>query len=216
MSAREREESVVPLSALSRRGFCQAAGVGLAAAALPACFGDGGTRVGIGAVDDTDAGVPGGDSPPPDFAGTHYAPPDLAGNHHAPPDLAHSQGPPPDMAHAAQQGNCPGGVYSTGKPPASFALNTATYFNSQDAFVCRDSGGLFALSSICTHSGCTNKASNGGFRCPCHGATFSLNGDVTRGPAWSPLDNYAVCLDDNGNVAFDVNNVVAAGTRMKA
>jgi Rieske Fe-S protein len=40
-----------------------------------------------------------------------------------------------------------------------------------------------ALSPICTHLGCTVKKERSFFRCPCHGSTYTLNGEVVRGPA---------------------------------
>ena len=49
-----------------------------------------------------------------------------------------------------------------------------------------------ACSAICTHKGCVvgyeHTAKN--FVCPCHGARFSLDGKVVRGPAKNPLRSY--------------------------
>ncbi len=212
------------LRSLSRRGFCKTAGVGVAVVALPACFGDSGSQhVGIGAVDDTDAGPGGPPGTGPDFAtgGPPHNAQDMATSKPPPegsPDLATQPQGPPDMAQPQPppMGSCAGNPFSSGMKPAQFAMNTATYFNGQDAFICRDNGGLYALSSLCTHSGCTNKPSGGGFRCPCHGATFSLQGDATRAPAFTPLDHYMTCLDNSGNVAFDTNQTVSAATRLNA
>lgn len=44
------------------------------------------------------------------------------------------------------------------------------------------------LSAICTHQGCVvSSIDNGSIVCGCHGSTYSLNGDVTKGPATQPL-----------------------------
>ena len=225
--------SLDALLRLSRRAFCKSAGVGVAVVAIPACFSDSGfERVGVGILDDSDAGTAG---PPDDLAATKPGSrPDFAvkgkSNPQSPQDMARSQSPQ-DFAQSQQQqnspdlaqppkmvGNCPGGVFSTGRKPSQFAMNSATYFNGQDTFVCRDNGGLYALSSICTHAGCTNdyRANSNDFHCPCHGADFSLNGDVTRGPAFSGLDHYAVCLDNDGSIAFDTSNTVSQDTRLNA
>src|SRR5512145_3085904 len=46
-----------------------------------------------------------------------------------------------------------------------------------------DCGGFAALSSICTHRGCTVDISGQGLACPCHGSQYDREGRVTRGPA---------------------------------
>jgi Rieske Fe-S protein len=85
--------------------------------------------------------------------------------------------------------------------------------NNYDLFVCRDSGGLYALTAICTHQGCTVTKQASQFYCPCHGATYDLNGQHQTRPATGPLDHFAICLDQSGNVLVDYNTVVAATTR---
>jgi cytochrome b6-f complex iron-sulfur subunit len=60
--------------------------------------------------------------------------------------------------------------------------------------VANTSGGFVALSSICTHQGCTISYSNANnnFPCPCHGSVFSTTGSVLNGPANSPVKKYTV------------------------
>ena len=120
----------------------------------------------------------------------------------------------PDMAHPA----CPPGAFDTGKPPSAFAINTGTYFKEAMTFVCRDAGGLYALTSVCPHERCevTFKSTNKNFFCPCHGSIFDYNGEVTRGPAVVALDHYAACLTDAGNVAFDGNTTADPADRLAA
>jgi Rieske Fe-S protein len=60
---------------------------------------------------------------------------------------------------------------------------------------------LVALSSICTHAGCTVRFATTGITCPCHGSQFSLDGAVTHGPATKPLAEYATTFDPATNVA---------------
>ena len=54
--------------------------------------------------------------------------------------------------------------------------------------------GFLALSSACTHSGCTVSYdhSSGNLPCPCHGSIFSTTGSVLNGPADSPLKKYDI------------------------
>lgn len=58
---------------------------------------------------------------------------------------------------------------------------------------------IVALSSICTHQGCTVGYNAGAAEidCPCHGSVFSTNGSVLVGPASSPLRSYPVSVTGN-------------------
>ena len=58
---------------------------------------------------------------------------------------------------------------------------------------------IVALSAICTHQGCTvgYNPGAGDIECPCHGSTFTLSGNVTNGPAFSPLRSYPVSQTGN-------------------
>lgn len=54
-----------------------------------------------------------------------------------------------------------------------------------------------ALSSVCTHQGCTvsydHVSTN--LPCPCHGSVFSSTGSVVNGPASSPLKKFNITQD---------------------
>ena len=54
--------------------------------------------------------------------------------------------------------------------------------------------GFIALSSICTHRGCTVSfnARNDTLPCPCHGSLCNLNGAVLKGPSISPLKKFSI------------------------
>jgi cytochrome b6-f complex iron-sulfur subunit len=58
---------------------------------------------------------------------------------------------------------------------------------------------IVALSSICTHQGCTvgYNATAADIECPCHGSVFSTSGSVINGPASSPLHSYPVTITGN-------------------
>lgn len=59
--------------------------------------------------------------------------------------------------------------------------------------VIREKNKVVALSAVCTHLGCLVKYKGGGvIDCPCHAASFDLNGNVTGGPAPRPLGYYSV------------------------
>jgi cytochrome b6-f complex iron-sulfur subunit len=66
----------------------------------------------------------------------------------------------------------------------------------------RSDGSLAAYSLLCTHVCCevSYESSTGGFFCPCHGSEFNSEGQVTRGPAGSPLPSVTLSVDNAGNV----------------
>ena len=71
---------------------------------------------------------------------------------------------------------------------------------------CLADGSFLALSRTCTHLGCSvpwDEEKNQ-FVCPCHGSTFSLNGEVLSAPAPRPLDTYPVRIE-NGVVKVDMS-----------
>jgi Rieske Fe-S protein len=55
-----------------------------------------------------------------------------------------------------------------------------------------DGGGFAALSSVCTHRGCTVDIGGPGLACPCHGSQYDREGRVMRGPASRSLARYPV------------------------
>ena len=56
-----------------------------------------------------------------------------------------------------------------------------------------------ALSSICTHQGCTVAyiSGAGNIQCPCHGSVYSTSGTVIAGPAPAALKSYAISKSGN-------------------
>lgn len=57
----------------------------------------------------------------------------------------------------------------------------------------------YAISSICTHFGCTVQwdAESNKFNCPCHGSQYDAQGRVVRGPAKRPLALLPVVVKQN-------------------
>lgn len=69
----------------------------------------------------------------------------------------------------------------------------------EQIYLIRDGDGtlLAAVGGTCTHLGCQVRPANAFFRCPCHGSTFTLEGDVVRGPAPKPLSRYQFNVIDD-------------------
>ncbi|MCU1281505.1 MAG: qcrB 2, partial [bacterium] len=120
--------------------------------------------------------------------------------------------PPGDMATAPQ---CTSAGTSVGAASSYNVGGTPKMFGSgsKEFFVVKDSGGLYAVSAICTHSGCTNQVNGNQFYCPCHGATFDLNGGSPTAPAYSALKHYSMCVDGSGNITVDTSKSVSATQR---
>jgi cytochrome b6-f complex iron-sulfur subunit len=76
-----------------------------------------------------------------------------------------------------------------------------------------DSDGIYAISSICTHLGCTVAPVEWGFQCPCHGSKFALDGKVIAGPAPRPLEWHEIRQLEDGTLAVDTAKAVPIGTK---
>jgi cytochrome b6-f complex iron-sulfur subunit len=64
---------------------------------------------------------------------------------------------------------------------------------------------IYALSTTCTHLGCTPNWLEGEkkFKCPCHGSGFKITGVNFEGPAPRPLERYAIKKTDDGQIVVD-------------
>jgi cytochrome b6-f complex iron-sulfur subunit len=78
----------------------------------------------------------------------------------------------------------------------------------------RDAGGIFAISTVCTHLGCIVKPAEDGFHCPCHGSRFAPDGSVVRGPAPKSLPWLEVREVAGGTYVVDEGSVVPQGTKV--
>jgi Rieske Fe-S protein len=81
-----------------------------------------------------------------------------------------------------------------------FPLSSVTAYVRGRFYLCRlQDGGFLALSSKCTHLGCTvpwvDKEKK--FACPCHGSAFDITGEVISPPAPRALDVYHLFIENN-------------------
>lgn len=87
-----------------------------------------------------------------------------------------------------------------------------------DLFVGRDSGGIYVMTSRCTHQSCNMIANEGvapdlTITCGCHFSRFDRFGEVLKGPATTTLPHFHVVITDDGLVGADLNQVVDADFR---
>jgi thiosulfate dehydrogenase [quinone] large subunit len=86
---------------------------------------------------------------------------------------------------------------------SAVAVGSSKSFTGPDgspAFLLHPSASSYkAFSAVCTHEGCPVSFSGSGFQCPCHGATYDTNGQVTGGPAPAPLNEIQV-WESGGNI----------------
>ncbi len=68
-------------------------------------------------------------------------------------------------------------------PEADVPPEGALVLPQQRVAVVREGGDFLAFDLTCTHLGCTVKATDQGFSCPCHGSRFGRDGEVLKGPA---------------------------------
>jgi cytochrome b6-f complex iron-sulfur subunit len=105
------------------------------------------------------------------------------------------------------------------EPPSSFRAGdiagfeenvVSDRFKPQNSWVvrARDERGrdtIYALSTTCTHLGCTPNwlEAEKKFKCPCHGSGFKISGVNFEGPAPRPLERWAVRRTEDNQVLVD-------------
>ncbi len=115
------------------------------------------------------------------------------------------------------------GVFDVGKP-TDYATNGLykTKNAQSNVLVGRDSGGFYAMSSLCTHQCCDMNSSfsgeifSGGVRCLCHGSQYDLQGNVVQGPAFQGLTHHPLALGCDGTLYVDTTKNVPSTTRLAA
>ena len=101
------------------------------------------------------------------------------------------------------------------EPPQSFKIGYPEEFvpgnvdiqfkKKYNIWVVRNEEGIYALSTVCTHLGCTPNwlATEQKFKCPCHGSGFRSSGINFEGPAPRPLERFMIYLAGDGQIVVD-------------
>ena len=103
------------------------------------------------------------------------------------------------------------------EPPMEFKIGYADDFEVAkvdlrfkkefNVWVVRDKESIYALSTVCTHLGCTPNwlEAEKKFKCPCHGSGFRSSGMHFEGPAPRPLERFRIFLAGDGQIVVDKN-----------
>jgi len=92
--------------------------------------------------------------------------------------------------------------------PGEYGLGVEEKFKERyGVWIVREAKGFYALSTVCTHLGCTPNwlSAETKFKCPCHGSGFMASGVNFEGPAPRPLERYRIALAEDGQILVDKN-----------
>ncbi len=101
------------------------------------------------------------------------------------------------------------------EPPQSFKIVFPDDFDTckvdlrfkkkYNVWIVRDDEKIIALSTVCTHLGCTPnwQETERKFKCPCHGSGFRSSGINFEGPAPRPLERFKITLSNDGQIMVD-------------
>ena len=76
-----------------------------------------------------------------------------------------------------------GGPGALSVPAADVPAEGALVLPQHRLAIVREGDAFRAIDLVCTHLGCTVRATDQGFACPCHGSRFDSAGRVLTGPA---------------------------------
>jgi len=97
----------------------------------------------------------------------------------------------------------------------AYPIGAQVVLEGAHLFVERDAEGVFAISTVCTHLGCTVERDERGFVCPCHGSRYDAQGRVTHGPAPKSLPWYDIQVLPGERLVVDRARVVPVGTKTR-
>jgi Rieske Fe-S protein len=109
------------------------------------------------------------------------------------------------------------GVPGNGSPKVADVLPGTLVRGPGDSLVGRDGGGLYAMTSLCTHNQCDLKIygllSANGVMCGCHSSKYTLDGTRVSGPAPASLAHLKLTVNADKTISVDPNEKVDASVR---
>lgn len=109
----------------------------------------------------------------------------------------------------------PSAEFKIGKP-TEYSSAAPNFIEDKKVFLFMQDDGIFCVSAICTHLGCTVNwlDSESKFVCPCHGSNFDSGGGVIKGPAPGDLERYEVTLAKDGRLVINTRKIVGPDYRL--
>ena len=95
--------------------------------------------------------------------------------------------------------------FKAGFPEEYSSCVSTKWVDKFGVWIVREKEGFFALSTVCTHLGCTPNwlEAENKFKCPCHGSGFHRDGRNFEGPAPRPLEKFKITLAEDGQILID-------------
>lgn len=90
--------------------------------------------------------------------------------------------------------------------PFEYSVGVSERFKKQfRVWIVREVDKIYVIEAKCTHLGCTPNwlASEGKFKCPCHGSGYTPDGVNIEGPAPRPMERFKVTVSDDGQITVD-------------
>jgi len=99
----------------------------------------------------------------------------------------------------------PPSKFKAGYPDSLEDGKVVERYKDQNTWIVRYEGRIYALSTTCTHLGCTPNwlEREQKFKCPCHGSGFQITGINFEGPAPRPLERWAIRVGEDGQMVVD-------------
>lgn len=120
----------------------------------------------------------------------------------------------------AEPGQLPAGYLELGHA-SDVPIESLLEHPSLDLLVGRDAGGIYVMTSRCTHQDCNMIGHEGvaadlTITCGCHGSRFDRFGQVEKGPANMTLPHFHVVITDDGLMGVDLDQLVDVDFRVPA
>lgn len=109
------------------------------------------------------------------------------------------------------------GVPGNGSPKVADVLPGTLVRGPGSTLVGRDDGGLYAMTSLCTHNQCDLRSNSAlsatGLTCGCHGSKYTLDGTRVSGPAPASLAHLKLTVNADKTISVDPSAIVDATVR---
>jgi Rieske Fe-S protein len=119
--------------------------------------------------------------------------------------------------NSGSSSGAPAGVPGTSAPKVADVPMGGLVRGPGTTLVGRDAGGIYAMSSLCTHDKCDLRSQStlkvDTIVCACHGSTYTLDGTRVSGPAPSSLQHFKVTVAADTTISVDAGTPVGASVR---